>query len=120
LTLRFTFPVGSFTPAASTSGTIFWGTTALLGNAVQAAYLGIISQQPGQPGQPTWEASLFGLTPGRTYYLQSQYEPFPASAVVIQATDRGNSFDLGYMPTKPWATPNPVIVRGVSLPWRQT
>ena len=114
LTLRFTFPATAFVPAASTSGVIFWGTSQVLGNTLPAVYLGIIS------GQPTWEASLFGLTPGRTYFFKSKYANFPQSTLVSQVTDLGNSFDLGYMPTKPWATPNPVVVRGVSLPWRQT
>jgi hypothetical protein len=114
ITLRFTFPVSSFAPTVSTSGAIFWGATQTLVNTAQALYLGIIN------GDPTWEATLFGLTPGRTYYFRSKYYTFPQSAVVSQVTDLGNSFDLGYMPTKPWATPNPVVVRGVSLPWRQT
>jgi hypothetical protein len=113
LTLRFTFPVSSFVPSITT-GTIFWGATQTLVNTVQAVYLGIIT------GEPTWEATIYGLTPGRTYYFKSKYSTFPLSAILSQPTDLGNTFDLGYMPTKPWATPNPVVVRGVSLPWRQT
>lgn len=114
MTLRFTFPVSSFVPNDSTAGTIFWGTTSVPNNAAKATYLGIIL------GQPTWEATLFGLTPGRGYYLQSQYYTFPRSGLVNQNTDLGNEFDLGYMPPRGWASPNPVIVGGVSQPWRQT
>jgi len=114
MTLRFTVPLSSFVPNVSTAGTIFWGTTSITNNATNANYLGIVQ------GQPTWEATLFGLTAGRDYYLQSQYYTFPRSLLVVLRTDLGNAFDLGYMPSRGWATPNPVIVGGVSQPWRQT
>lgn len=114
ITMRFEFPLGLFTPALSTSGVLFWGTNVLPLNSVPAVYLGVIQ------GSPTWEATVYGLTPGRTYYFKGQYYNFAASIVVPQATEVGNAFDLGYMPPRGWATPNPVIVRGVSQPWRQT
>jgi len=114
ITMRFEFPLGLFTPALSTSGTLFWGSASPPVNSVQAVYLGVIQ------GSPTWEATVYGLTPGRTYYFKGRYYNFADSTIVAQATALGNAFDLGYMPSRGWATPNPVIVRGVSQPWRQT
>lgn len=112
ITMRFEYPLGLLTQ--SRSGTLFWGSASPPVNSVQAVYLGVIQ------GSPTWEATVYGLTPGRTYYFKGQYSTFAPSIVVQQATNLGNTFDLGYMPPRGWATPNPVIVRGVSQPWRQT
>lgn len=112
ITMRFEFPLGLLTQ--SRSGVLFWGTDPLPLNRVPAVYLGVIQ------GSPTWEATVYGLTPGRTYYFKGQYSTFAPSIAVEQATVNGNSFDLGYMPPRGWATPNPVIVNGISQPWRQT
>lgn len=114
ITMRFTFPLGGLDPVRR-DAVLFWGNVQPLQIEVPAAYLGVIS------GEPTWEATVYGLTPATTYYFAAQYANFtPSSPNVAESTAAGNAFDLGYMPPKPWATPNPVIVRGVSQPWRQT
>ena len=117
ITMRFSVPASAFNPADKTAN-LRWeavDTPAVaLANAVATTYLGVINTQP------TWEGTVYGLTPGRNYYFQGQYEPVGLSTTTGQATEVGNLFDLGYMPPRPWATPNPVIVSGVSQPWRQT
>jgi len=117
ITMRFSVPASAFNPADKTAR-LRWeavDTPAVaLTNAVATTYLGVINTQP------TWEGTVYGLTPGRNYYFQGQYEPVGLSTTTGQATEVGNSADLAYMPPRPWATPNPVIVSGVSQPWRQT
>ena len=115
ITMRFNVPSG--TPLSTTTASLLWGSLPNVNpqpNSVVARYLGTIASQP------TWEATVYGLTPGRSYFFQGLYAPLGISSVVEQQTDLGNLFDFGYMPPKPWATPNPVIVSGVSQPWRQT
>jgi hypothetical protein len=113
VTMRFTVGITIFNPAVVTAD-LFWGNVTPV-NRTPAVYLGIIA------GQPTWEASVSGLTPGTTYYFAARYTPSAISTPnVVEGTANGNDFDLGYMPPRPWAAPNPVIVRGVSEPWRQT
>jgi hypothetical protein len=115
ITMRFNVPLG--TVLSTTAASLLWGALPnvnLQPNSVVATYLGIISSQP------TWEATVYGLTPGRSYFFQGLYAPLGVSSVIQQQTELGNLFDFGYMPPRPWATPNPVIVSGVSQPWRQT
>lgn len=117
ITMRFSVPATAFNSAVKTAN-LRWeavDTPAVaLANAVATTYLGVINSQP------TWEGTVYGLTPGRNYYFQGQYLPVGLSTTTGQATEPGNSFDFGYMPPRPWATPNPTIVNGVSQPWRQT
>jgi len=117
VTMRFSVPASGFDPADKTAN-LRWeavdSLAAALANAVATTYLGVINTQH------TWEGTVYGLTPGRQYYFQGQYEPVGLSSTTGVATAQGNDFDLGYMPPRAWATPNPVIVGGVSQPWRQT
>ena len=118
VTLQFNLPFTAFNPA-QTTGYIRWGTVntnlSPLANQAVATYLGI-----DEDGDPLFEGTVYNLNPGTQYYFQGQYIPVGVSATTAVPTLAGNSFDLGYMPPRPWATPNPVIVRGVSQPWRQT
>lgn len=117
ITMRFSVPASGFNPLFRTAF-LRWeavDTPAVaLANAVATTYLGVINTQH------TWEGTVYGLTPGRQYYFQGQYVPVGLSSITGVATAQGNDFDLGYMPPRSWATPNPVIVGGVSQPWRQT
>jgi len=117
VTMRFSVPTSGFNPADRV-GLLRWeavdSTTVALANAVATTYLGVINTQH------TWEGTVFGLTPGRQYFFQGQYEPVGLSSTTGLVTAQGNDFDLGYTPPRPWATPSPVIVSGVSQPWRQT
>jgi hypothetical protein len=114
--MRFTLPATYFTTAQT--ALLKWGSLQnAVTNVAQTVYLGVINRSP------TWEATVYNLTPKKTYYFQGFYEPIGSafsSDVVAVSTFLGNSFDLGYMPPRPWAFPNPVIVSGVSQPWRQT
>ena len=121
ITMRFTMSVTYFNPPAPNLAELRWGTEnlgpALLPNSVPVTYLGLFR------GDPVWEATLYNLTPGKSYYFQGYYGPLGSGGVsntVAVSTFRGNAFDLGYMPPRGWAVPNPVIVAGVSQPWRQT
>lgn len=120
ITMRFTLSVTYFNPAQNVAQ-LRWGTQdlspALLSNSAAVTYVGLVR------GDPMWEATVYGLTPGKTYYFQGYYVPIGsafASDAVAVTTDQGNSFDLGYMPPRGWAAPNPVYTQGVSQPWRQT
>jgi hypothetical protein len=117
VTMRFSVPTSGFNPAVRTAN-LRWeavdSSAVALANAVATTYLGVINTQH------TWEGTVFGLTPGRQYFFQGQYVPVGLSSTTGLVTAQGNDFDLGYMPPRPWATPNPVIVSGVSQPWRQT
>jgi hypothetical protein len=120
VTMRFTLSVTYFT-ATQNVAELRWGTqnvtSGLLPNSVAVTYIGLIR------GDPVWEGTVYGLTPGRNYYFQGYYVPIGptfASGTVSVTTYEGNTFDLGYMPPRGWAVPNPVIVAGVSQPWRQT
>jgi hypothetical protein len=121
VTMRFNLPVAYFN-SNNTTAELRWGSEtvlppALLPNSISATYLGLIQ------GDPVWEASLFGMTPNKTYNFQGYYVPIGpefASGMAAVLTDEGNSFDLGYMPPRSWAAPNPTYSQGISLPWRQT